>query len=105
MLTTSIWTETHRYLKIHPPSHISTVVHQVTAIEKTFEDALKPITHHYRYVYKYTVQICRLQIHKFKHGFKDNMALSSTSVLKLIENESKISTQSVIFILWSRRDR
>ena len=59
MLTTSIWTETHRYLKIHPPSHISTVVHQVTAIEKTFEDALKPITHHYRYVYKYKVQICR----------------------------------------------
>ena len=45
-----------------------------------------------------------MQIHKYKHGFKDDMALS-TSVLKLIENESKISTQSVIFILWSRRDR
>ena len=32
-------------------THPNNACDQVTAIEKTFEDALKPITHHYRYLY------------------------------------------------------
>ena len=38
-------------LKLVVIIQITLVRDQVTAIEKTFEDALKPITHHYRYLY------------------------------------------------------